>query len=742
LKYQEFLQEKYKVAQTVGFTTVGEWAHLFPFQSAIVRWALKMGRAAIFADTGLGKTRMQTTWANEVALRTGGRVLILAPLAVASQTVIEADSVGIKVYHLRTTDDMNGMPESGVFITNYDRLHYFSDMIWQGVVLDESSILKSFMGATRQAIQAFGDTVPYRLACTATPAPNDHMELGTHAEFLAVMSRAEMLATYFVHDGGETQTWRLKKHAVKDFWKWVATWAVSCKMPSDLGFEDSGYELPKLTIVDHSVDDESFTKGMTLLGAVAQGLNDQRAARRSSLTLRVDACADIVNTEPDEQWIVWCGLNDEGDALTSKINGAVQVAGSDSPEHKERTMLAFSRGEVRVLVTKSSICGYGMNWQNCARQAFVGVDHSYESFYQAVRRSWRFGQNREVHAHVFYATTEGDVVRNLRRKEKDATKLGEEMVIAMKEFNDMDADSSRVRDEYSVQKSEGKGWELYRGDCVEVIGSLPADSVHYSIFSPPFASLYTYSNSTRDMGNCRSDQEFADHFKFLVPELYRVLMPGRLVSFHCMNLPTLKERDGYIGIRDFRGALIKAFEEQGFIYHSEVCIWKDPVTAMQRTKALGLLHKQIKKDSAMSRQGIPDYLVTMRKPGINPEPVTHTNESFPVHVWQRFASPVWMDINHSDTLQFQSARENDDERHICPLQLQVIRRAIQLWSNPQDLVLSPFTGIGSEGYEALRNGRRFIGAELKQSYYDVACRNLDSAVVESGQMNMTDMFGE
>jgi len=292
-----------------------------------------------------------------------------------------------------------------------------------------------------------------------------------------------------------------------------------------------------------------------------------------------------------------------------------------------------------------------------------------------------------------------------------------------------------------IDQKIGKNFAAYHGDCVDVLRGMPDSSVGYSIFSPPFASLYTYSASPRDMGNCASHAEFFEQFRYLVPELYRVMMPGRLLSFHCMLLPTSKARDGVIGLTDFRGQLIRAFQEVGWIFHSEVVIWKDPVTAMQRTKALGLLHNQVKKDSAMSRQGIPDYLVTMRKPGVNTEPVTHTGEGedMPVRLWQQFASPVWMDINQSDTLQYRSARENDDEKHICPLQLEVIRRGVKLWSNPGDTVLSPFMGIGSEGYVALEMGRKFVGAELKRSYFDQASRNLES--VDGGTRAQPDMFG-
>lgn len=290
-----------------------------------------------------------------------------------------------------------------------------------------------------------------------------------------------------------------------------------------------------------------------------------------------------------------------------------------------------------------------------------------------------------------------------------------------------------------INQEINNNFSLYNGDCVEVLKGIPDNSIHYSIFSPPFASLYTYSNSDRDMGNCKSDEEFQEHFKYLVDELYRVMMPGRLLSFHCMQIPLMKERDGVIGLKDFRGQLIKIFQDAGFIYHSEVTVWKNPVVEMTRTHSIGLLHKQLKKDSSMSRQGIPDYVVTMRKPGDNPEKVTHTNEGFPVNSWQQYASPVWMDIKQNDTLNGRIAREKEDERHICPLQLEIIKRCVELWTNPGDIVLDPFAGIGSSLYVALRMNRRGLGVELKESYYKQAVSNCESALTEP---KIKDLDGE
>lgn len=743
MSYAEFLKSKTLSVAPVGFTPKRFTAPLFPFQRDIVTLAAKLGRFCIWADCGLGKTPMQLEWAHQVARQTQGRVLVLAPLGVSHQTVREAKKFKIPgvAYAAQPTNH-----DSPIVVTNYQKLDRFNPDDYAGIVLDESSILKAMDGKTRSAILDAFRRTPYRLACSATPAPNDYMELGNHAEFVGVMTREEMLAMFFVHDGGDTSKWRIKGHAVDKFWEWVCSWAVTIRKPSDLGYDDGDFVLPALNMRDCVVETPHErlpdAEGQaSLFPQQATTLGDQRAVQRGSLELRVAEAVRLAN-QPG-QWIVWCHLNDESTALAAQIEGAVEVTGSDSDEHKTQAAIDFQEGRTRVIVSKGSIFGFGMNFQNCHQVVFVGMSHSYEQYYQSIRRCWRFGQTEPVACHVVYDWAEGAVIDNIRRKDVDATTMAESMVEIMR-ANTLEQLKQVQRQvaPYQTKETAGESWQAYMGDCVEGVGKLDDNSIHYSIFSPPFASLYTYSNSDRDMGNSKTPAEFAAHFQFLIRELHRVLMPGRLVSFHCMNLPSSKTRDGVIGIKDFRGELIRSFEAEGFVFHSEVCIWKDPVTAMQRTKAIGLLHKQIVKDSAMSRQGIPDYLVTMRKRGDNPQPVAGKLKDFAgengprvtgddirdsINIWQRYASPVWMDINPSDTLQFRNARDNDDERHICPLQLDVIRRGIQLWSNPGDVVLSPFMGIGSEGHVAIEMGRAFVGFELKPSYYECAVKNLTAA---------------
>lgn len=424
MNYTDFINEKQKLIEASGIDLSHEDLNpmLYPFQQDIVRWALAKGKAAIFADCGLGKTPMQLEWAHQICTHTGGSVLILAPLAVASQTVEEGKKFHIPVTLCEKQTDVR----PGVNITNYEKLSKFEAHTFTGVVLDESSILKSFTGKIRNDIIESFEKVPFKLACTATPAPNDYMELGNHSEFLGVMSRSEMLSMFFIHDGSDTAKWRLKGHAEDVFWQWMCSWAVFIDNPSNLGYEMDGYDLPKLHTHEIIVDGEEFTNEKLTL-------TQRRQARKDTLQERCQAAADLVNNSED-QWLVWCNLNDESSTLKSYIDEAVEVKGSDKATHKTDAMLGFSNNKIKALVTKPSIAGFGMNWQNCHNMIFVGLSDSYEQFYQALRRCYRFGQENEVHAYIIMSAREGSVRENIDRKEQDAQKMRDAMIELTKEI--------------------------------------------------------------------------------------------------------------------------------------------------------------------------------------------------------------------------------------------------------------------------------------------------------------------
>lgn len=418
MNYADFLKSKEYMHATKGFEPTFLAEALFPFQREIVKWACELGKAAIFADCGLGKTLMQLSWAASVP----GDVLILAPLAVSEQTRLEGVKFGIEVNRCEEAADV----KPGINITNYERLAKFDCSRFAGVVLDESSILKNYTGKTRNFIIESFRATPYKLACTATPAPNDFMELGNHCEFLDVKSRTEMLAEYFVHDGGETQKWRIKGHAQKPFWQWISTWAVKFAKPSDLGFSDEGFQLPELKIIEHFVRAKYEDQGF-LFPMMANTMAERRDARKLTIDDRARMMAEQIALTPDEPWVIWCNLNAEADAIMKLLPGAVEIRGSHSPELKRERMMGFSEGRIQILVTKPSIAGFGMNWQHCANTGFLGLSDSYEDFYQVIRRFYRFGQKRIVKAHVVIADTEGAVVANIKRKESQAAELASEM---------------------------------------------------------------------------------------------------------------------------------------------------------------------------------------------------------------------------------------------------------------------------------------------------------------------------
>ena len=424
MNYEEFLSNKRFVLESSGFDIdISELnPKLFQYEKDVVRWALKKGKACIFSDCGTGKTAMQLEWANKVHEHTGGKILILAPLAVAEQTKREGEKFGISVTVCENQNDC----VNGINITNYEKLDRFVAKEFVGIVLDESSILKSYSGKVRTSIINNFHEVPYKLACTATPAPNDYMELGNHSEFCGVMTRAEMLSMFFVHDGGQTSKWRLKGHAQDVFWQWLATFSVFIDNPKNIGYDMDGFDLPELNVTEIVVDgDVPISETLTL--------SERRQARKDSLELRCEKAAELVNNS-DEQWLVWCDLNDESSRLHELINESVEVRGSDKPQHKGKSMLAFSDGKIKALVTKPSIAGFGMNWQSCHNMIFTGLSDSYEQFYQAVRRCWRFGQEYQVNVYIIISAREGCVKENIERKQADFLKMQKEMTELTKEI--------------------------------------------------------------------------------------------------------------------------------------------------------------------------------------------------------------------------------------------------------------------------------------------------------------------
>ena len=717
MNYEQFLKSKQKYTTHSGFECTELNPLLFPFQEFIVKRALKAGKYAIFADCGLGKTFMQLEWAYRVSLETNGKVLILAPLAVKAQTIQQARQFNI--------------PIDNIQVENYEQLDNIDCSIYSGVVLDESSILKNFEGATKNSIIDKFKTTPYKLACTATPSPNDPMELGNHSEFLDVMSRNQMLAMYFVHDGGETAKWRLKGHSIKLFYQFIGTWAIMLNKPQDIGFTMKGYALPSLNIIDHQIKTVNRDNGQLFNDAIISATNFNQELRLTK-TERLNKVIEIINERPDENFIIWIKQNEEGETLRKLIPEAIEVKGSDTNEWKEQKLLGFANNQFRILITKTKIASFGMNYQNCRNQIFASLDFSFEGLYQAIRRSYRFGQKNEVNIHLITTDTMANVNQSIKNKQKQFEIMQDEMAKAINE--NLNGHLMQAGN-YDVETESNEHYTIKRGDCIQLIKDVPNESIGLSVFSPPFAELYTYSSHVEDMGNSKDYNEFLIQFSFLIKELYRVMMQGRNVAVHCMDLPIQKGKEGFIGLRDFSGMILSAFQDAGFVYASRVTIWKDPVVEMQRTKALGLLHKQVKKDSTMSRVGIPDYVMIFRKDGERNNPVTNTD--LPVDLWQKYASPVWMDIDYGNTLQgYRNGRDEKDEKHICPLQLDTIERLIHLYSNKGDTIFTPFMGIGSEVFQSVKMGRKGIGFELKESYFDLAKKNLSSCIESKKQLTL------
>ena len=741
MNYQEFLASKITRYVESGFDVNEEDLNqnLFDFQRHIVKRALKSGRFAVFADCGLGKTLMQLSWAEMVVKHTKGTVLILAPLAVKAQTKQEAEKFGIDL--------------SGIEINNYEQLDNIDPEKYTGIVLDESSILKNFTGKYKKQIIDYFDQTPYKLACTATPSPNDLNEIGNHSEFLNILDAQDMRAKWFVRDEG-MNNYRLKGHAKKDFYGWISSWAVMLTNPSDLGFDGSKYVLPELIYTERMIETNSRDNGK-LFNEGSVSATEFNRELKLTMVERFDEVAKIVN-ESDEPFIVWVNQNEEEKKALELIPGAVAVNGSEKPEVKEKKLLGFANGEFRVLVTKKKIAQFGMNFQNCNNQVFASLDFSFEGLYQAIRRSYRYGQQKNVNIYLITTDTMENVMKSIELKQNQFLEMQSEM---NKYIN---GESFGLLNSYEFAEVKNDNYWLMKGDSCQEIKRIPDNSVDLIIFSPPFSSLFTYSNYIHDMGNNANHDEFFKQYGYLLKDLYRILKPGRLMVCHTKDLAVYKNSSGYTGLYDFTGDHHRAVEKVGFKYHSKINIWTDPVLEMQRTKTQRLLYKQLRKDSSYTGVGLPEYCTIFRKWEGNEEdwtPINNKNaENFPLDVWQSWASPVWnvekkdidhleevmkdynvatwMDIKRTDVLNNSEGTDLGDEKHIAPLQLSVIRRCVQMWSNPGETVFTPFLGIGSEVYESVKLKRYGIGIELKDKYFETAVKNVNRAIEKGNQLTL------
>lgn len=768
--YDEFLEAKKVRAIESGFDIDESELNpmLFDFQKYCVRRMLKQGRGALFANTGLGKTPMQLEWAQKVYERTGKPVVILAPLSVSRQTIREGAKFGYTVNLFRDKNE-------GLVITNYEQVEKLNPADYSGVVLDESSILKNFTGHYKNLlIQLFKET-PYKLCCTATPSPNDLNELGNHSEFLNILDSQDMRSKWFVRDEG-MNNYRLKSHAKADFYGWVSSWAINFKNPDDLGFIESGkkFNLPDLNIIEHRIETEA-QEGYLFSYGIVNATNFNSALKETEIE-RLALAAKLAK-ESDGQVIIWIKQNREGEALRKLLPEAVEVKGSDSDSFKEQALSDFADGAFSILITKAKIAGYGMNFQNCGTQIFASPDFSFENFYQQVRRSYRFGRTEAVTIHLIVTDNMENVKAVIDQKQRVFDEMQEQMNA------NMNNKSYGLLDDYEYREYRDDNVFLMKGDTCREIKRIDDNSVDFTIYSPPFSSLFTYSNYIHDMGNNDSHDDFFKQYAFLLKDLYRILKPGRLMVCHTKDLGVYKNSSGYTGQYDFTRFHTQAVEDAGFKLHSKITIWTDPVLEMQRTKTQRLLYKQVTSDSTKSGVGMAEYLTIFKKWDGNEEdytPVTSLSKDiFDLDKWQNWASPVfeqdlskydkkelietirflkseifriqnqcnpglpegwysdvWFDIKRTDVLNGKEGTAMGDEKHIAPLQLEVIHRAVMMWTNPGETVFTPFLGIGSEAYQSILDGRKAIGCELKDSYFDVAVRNCKKAAGWKSQIEI------
>jgi DNA modification methylase/superfamily II DNA or RNA helicase len=734
--YTEFLESKHIRFDDAGFDVDVEDIHdiLFDYQRDITRWAIGKGRCALFEDVGLGKTIQFGEYMRQINKPT----IIISPLYVAFQTITELKKLlDVEVRYIRSSDECD-FDERKFYIINYDMIDHINPELFDVVILDESSILKNLQGKQRtKLIKMFGES-EYRLCSTATPAPNDIAEIGNHAEFLGIMKVAQMKATFFVNDSKD-MTWRIKKHAHDAFYQWLASWSVALTKPSDLGYSDEGFTKPEIRHHIITVDTGYRQEGKL------DGFEDTRISatqskkiRRTTIHQRANEAVNIIN-KSDDQFVVWCGLNDESDTLDKLIDDGVNVYGSMKRHDKIDSISSFINGDKRVLISKTKIAGMGVNMQNCKNMMWFGMDFSWEQFYQGIGRVARYGQASDhIDNYIVISEAEKGIVDIVFEKDKKASELRQNLINHMSINSEVKKNMTEQSEfNYDTDESSGKDWDLWLGDSVERMRDIPDNSMHLSVYSPPFNDVFVYSNTERDLGNSKNFDEFIEHYKYIIRENLRITLPGRIACVHLTELRALKSTHGYRGLIDFTGEVIKSYVDAGWIWRSRITIDKNPQALAIRTKDTDLQFLTINRDSANSAPMNTDYLLVFKKPGDNPIPIHPVkNGQMTTEDWISWAHAIWYDISETDVLNVRVAKGNNDEKHMCPLQLPLIDRCVRLWSNEGETVFSPFAGIGSEGYQSLTRGRKFHGIELKPEYFKVAQKNLNTALQSRKQISM------
>jgi len=749
LNYQSFLENKEQRVIDYGkvIDLVDIHAKLFNWQKDIVKWATRKGRCAVFLDTGLGKTFIQLEWARLI----GENTLIIAPLSVARQTVREATKIDLNIKYVREQSEISGR----ISITNYEMIEHFDYTKFNAIVLDESSILKSIGGKTRRLLTDLCVDIPFKLCCTATPAPNDYIELGNHTEFLGICKMQEMLGMFFVNANKEHTIafenklyrrkgsnkngteWRLKHHAEQPFFKWLSSWAITMVKPSDLGYDDNGFILPTLNIIPTYIHTE-YKPTDQLFFTHLQGITNRVEVRRDTLQDKMAELKRIVDSD-NGQWIIWCGLDTESKEATKLFADAVEVKGSDSIEHKVQTIEGFQDGKVRIMVVKPKIAGFGMNFQNAHNMIFLGLNDSWETWYQCIRREWRYGQKEPVSVYPIMHDAEQEIYQNIMRKDTMARRLRESLIAHIGDYEKGELGmTTHLTTDYKEDTIKGDGWLAMLGDSCQRLKEIKENSIDLSVYSPPFADLFTYSASERDLGNSNGMTEFLNHYAFIIREVLRVTKAGRITCVHTSDIPAMAQRDGYIGLKDFPGEVIRAYQKEGWIFVGRAYVQKNPQSQAIRIHSKALAFGQLRKDSTDIRPALIDQVLFFRKLGDNAVPVTPVeNGEMDNEMWIEWAHGIWLGISETETLQVGKARNADDEKHICPLQLGTIERCIKLYSNPNEMILTPFGGIGSEAYMALKLGRKATLIELKPEYFNVAVQNMK---VGESLSNRKDLF--